>query len=96
MCNVLVLRLEGISRDNLDHFFAGNYLLINIAILEELGNPMESINSVAPGSTDKEESTDILQARYSRLQRVMCCPTVCVCVRVCIFIYKSLYITNIC
>lgn len=66
MCNVLVLRLEGISRDNLDQFFAGNYLLINIAILEELGNPMESINSVAPGST-KEESTDILQARYSRL-----------------------------
>lgn len=73
MCNVLVLRLEGISRDNLYHFFfVGNYLLINIAILEELGNPMESLKSVTPGSTEKTGSTNILQARHLRLWREPC------------------------
>lgn len=49
MHDVLVLRLEGISYDNLEHFhFVGNFNK-NISLLEDLGNPTESINSDAPG-----------------------------------------------
>lgn len=47
MHDVLVLRLKGISHDNLDHFhFVGNFNK-NITVLEDLGNPTESINSDA-------------------------------------------------
>lgn len=55
MHDVLVLRLEGISYDNLDHFhFVGNFNK-NSAVLEDLGNPTESIKSDAPGVRAKTE-----------------------------------------
>lgn len=60
----VVLRLEGISHDDLNHFYSvRSYLEINTAVLQDLGNPMESINSGAPGVTARTEEVQ----RPSRL-----------------------------
>ena len=60
----VVLRLEGISHDDLNHFCSvRSYLEINTAVLQDLGNPMESISSGAPGVTARTEEVQ----RPSRL-----------------------------
>lgn len=48
----MVLGLEDISQDNLDHFyFVGICVTINADILDGLGSPVESINSEVLGVT---------------------------------------------